>query len=238
MAAYQGNFELAEQSLLEAVRVGRETGNKVILCFALSVLSVSVELPRGDIEAARTHLEAGDRFAQDIGLDWAVAQSKLGWIHIATSQGQWSEARAHALEALEVFRELRDTLMINMTYGELGDIELNAGSLPDAQRYHQQCIIGLRELGQRALVVHELESFAFIAHRRNRPEPAARLLGAAEALREQIGVSLFGIQRLNDKYESSVAWLHTQLDETAFHAHWEEGRAMSMDEAISYALEE
>jgi non-specific serine/threonine protein kinase len=95
-----------------------------------------------------------------------------------------------------------------------------------------------QEMGQQAFVAHELESFAFIAQRQNQAERAERLLGAAEALRERIGTSAIGVGRLEKEYESAVSWLHSQFDETAYPAHWSEGCAMTMDQAISYALEQ
>jgi hypothetical protein len=64
------------------------------------------------------------------------------------------------------------------------------------------------------------------------------LLGAAEALREWIGTSTVGVHRLTNEYDTAVAWLRTQFNETAFRAYWAEGRAMSLDQAISYALDE
>ena len=64
------------------------------------------------------------------------------------------------------------------------------------------------------------------------------MLSAAEALREGIGTSAFGVMRLENEYQKTVAWLHTQFDETAYAAHWSEGCDMSMEQAIAYALEE
>ena len=123
-------------------------------------------------------------------------------------------------------------------YCELGDIELRAGNLPEARRLHRQCILAFQEFGGRAYVAHELESFAFIAQADNQPARAARLLGAAEAVQERIGTSPFGVERLENEYKKTIAWLHTQLDETAYDACWSEGCAMTMEQAISYALQE
>ena len=72
----------------------------------------------------------------------------------------------------------------------------------------------------------------------NQPARAACLLGAAEAVQEGIGTSAVGVERLEDEYQRTVAWLHTQLDETAYDACWSEGCAMTMEQAISYALQE
>ncbi len=65
---------------------------------------------------------------------------------------------------------------------------------------------------------------------------AARLWGAAEVLREASGFS----QPPDDKrvlepfLEAARSW----LDEAAFQAAWEEGRAMTEEQAVEYALSE
>jgi tetratricopeptide (TPR) repeat protein len=236
MAAFQGETELAEQALAEAIFIGQEIGNKVVLSYALGVLANHVELPRGDVASARLHNEESARHSRDLGLTWALAQTELVQVSIAALQGQWEEGRHSAQAALDIFRELHDPLLLAMTTSELGDLELRAGNYPGAYRCHEQCILSFQEIGQQAFVIHELESFAFIAQRQNRPERTARLLGAAEALREEIGVSLVGILRIEDEYERAVSWLHTQFNESTFREHWADGRAMSMDQAISYSL--
>ncbi len=236
MAAFQGENALAEEALAEAILIGRETGNKVVLSYALGVLANHLELPRGDFASARLHNQESARHSRDLGLTWAVGQAELCQVRIAALQEQWDEGRASAQAALDIFQGLNDPLLTAMTYSELGDLELRTGNLSQAQSYHEQSISSFQEISQRALVIHDLESFAYIAHRLNKPERTARLLGAAEALRAETGISLVGIMRIEDEYERAIGWLHTQCDETTYNVRWDEGRAMSMDQAIFYAL--
>ena len=65
---------------------------------------------------------------------------------------------------------------------------------------------------------------------------AARLWGAAEALREASGFS----QPTDDKrvLEPFLKAARSRLDEAAFQAAWEEGRAMTEEQAVEYALSE
>jgi tetratricopeptide (TPR) repeat protein len=238
MAAFQGDLALAEQALMEAIRIGRELGNPVILCFALGVLSHYVALPRGDIAAARAYAEESTRFAQEIGMSWATAMSELVLARICSITGQLDEARRYGLQAMAVFQDLRDPITLIQAYNELADIELSAGYLAEARRYLRQSLAAGQELDQRAFVAHALESFAFIAQAQNQPLRATRLLGAAEAVREGLGTSAVGVHRLEADYQKAIAWLHTQLDDSAYAAHWSEGHAMSLGQAVAYALEE
>ena len=67
------------------------------------------------------------------------------------------------------------------------------------------------------------------------PERAACLLGACEALLEELGVS----QQKGDRIETDhyIAAVRAQLDEATFAAAWDRGRAMSPEEAIDLALQ-
>jgi len=62
-----------------------------------------------------------------------------------------------------------------------------------------------------------------------------RLLGAAEALMEVSNRVFYPDARLI--FEQGVASARSQLSEEAFEKAWAEGRAMSMKQAIEYALD-
>jgi hypothetical protein len=68
----------------------------------------------------------------------------------------------------------------------------------------------------------------------HQPRRAAWLFGAAEAARERIGAPLPPGDR--PLYDRHLARARADLDETAFDAAWAEGRAMTLDEAVAYAL--
>jgi predicted ATPase/class 3 adenylate cyclase/DNA-binding CsgD family transcriptional regulator len=62
---------------------------------------------------------------------------------------------------------------------------------------------------------------------------AARLFGAADAIRQRLGVVRFKVWDAG--YEASVAALRDALGENDFESAWAEGAAMSTEEAIAYA---
>ena len=64
----------------------------------------------------------------------------------------------------------------------------------------------------------------------------ARLWGAAAALREEIGAPLPAHERRH--YEEAQASARGRLDEAMWAAAWAEGRAMPLEQAVAYALEE
>ncbi len=85
-------------------------------------------------------------------------------------------------------------------------------------------------------VAYSLTWLAGTAAVQGQPVRAVRLFGAAEALREVMGIRIhFSANR--ELYEQQVATARAALPESAFHALWAEGRAMSVEAAVAYALE-
>ena len=77
-----------------------------------------------------------------------------------------------------------------------------------------------------------LECLAALAAEVN-GQHAARLLGAAESIRQRRGEVRFKVFQL--AYEHSVAGVREALGEEYFHAAWAEGAALSTGEAIAFA---
>jgi hypothetical protein len=69
-----------------------------------------------------------------------------------------------------------------------------------------------------------------------RSERAIRLLGAGEAFCETLGAR--PPVAIREEYERTVSEARAALGEAAFAAAWAEGRAMSLDQAVEYALSE
>ena len=63
---------------------------------------------------------------------------------------------------------------------------------------------------------------------------AARLWGAAEALRENAGVAMWAADRV--EYERQRVALGAGIDERALAAAWAAGRALAPEQAIAEAL--
>jgi len=64
---------------------------------------------------------------------------------------------------------------------------------------------------------------------------AARLLGAAQTQLTASGASWWPADLV--EYEQNLAAVQTALDQEIFAAAWKEGQAMSLEQAIAYALD-
>jgi non-specific serine/threonine protein kinase len=81
-----------------------------------------------------------------------------------------------------------------------------------------------------------LLGLAALAAQEGGPERAARLWGAAAALREAHGLHLPALLRARS--EGYAAAARAQVGEAAFAAAWAAGRAMTLEQAVADALEE
>jgi hypothetical protein len=116
-------------------------------------------------------------------------------------------------------------------------LEVWSGDEPDlAEGFLKDALALERELGNWAYGAYCLESFAGLAGARRQGARAARLWGAAEALRTNIGAPRPLDARL--LYEPSMAAARAQVGEAEWEAAFAQGMAMSAEEAVEYALGE
>jgi non-specific serine/threonine protein kinase len=131
-----------------------------------------------------------------------------------------------------IFRELDDRQIIE-SLGSLGFVLLGQGEYGEAKALLAESLSLRRELGDQVGMVQCLAGLAGIANSVGQPERAARLFGAAEALRAASGARLSPADRVD--YDHNLAAARGQLGESAFAAAWDEGRAMTLEEAIAEA---
>ena len=91
------------------------------------------------------------------------------------------------------------------------------------------------ELGNKQGVAQCLLGLAEVACDQDLAERAITLLGAAQSLLDATGVRLGGWDKA--RFEGTLAAARAQVGEAAFEAEWTEGQAMTVDQAIEYALQ-
>ncbi len=111
-----------------------------------------------------------------------------------------------------------------------------AESIPESTVGLRESLTLFREMGNRPGIMRCLDGLADVARRRELPERAARIFGAAENLRESVGAAPPLAERL--ELDQNVSALRAHLGDAAFASAWTAGRAMTLEQAIEYALRE
>jgi hypothetical protein len=133
-----------------------------------------------------------------------------------------------------MLRQLNDKDGIAIGLHLLGDVARKAGDLESARACFAESLMILHGLGHKVRIVYSLDELAALAGALGNPPAAARLWGATERLREEMGSPAAPDGPAAD---GRVAAARAMLqDEAAFDLAWREGRGWSLDQAIGYAL--
>jgi DNA-binding CsgD family transcriptional regulator len=151
-------------------------------------------------------------------------------------EGDIDRARAVSEEAETMLREQKNRYYIAMALDNLGWAALLESDTERAQASFTESLKLLQEIGAKESVPTALEELASVGGSRGEARRAARLFGAAQALREAAGVRQeAGERALEEPYLSAA---RARLDEESWVAAFAEGKAMALEEAVKYALSE
>jgi tetratricopeptide (TPR) repeat protein len=119
---------------------------------------------------------------------------------------------------------------------EIGLCDLDENKFDAASQRFKEGILRAQESGYRLMYNFCLRGLAATACKRNQLEQSARLYGATEKVSILLGHTtlLPGWETLHQRY---LAFLREQIDPQVFEHAFQEGRSMSLDEALAYALE-
>jgi DNA-binding CsgD family transcriptional regulator len=156
----------------------------------------------------------------------------------AMEQGDLDSATSQLEESLALCREAGDRRGASISLFVLGAIELQQGHLEGSTLLLEESARITRELGDTPGIAYCVWTFGKLSATRGQPVRAARLWGAAEALREQMGLTLSHFDLAQSGYERGLAAVRSALPEASFEAAWNEGRNMDLEQAIEYALSE
>jgi hypothetical protein len=117
----------------------------------------------------------------------------------------------------------------------LGWMALLQDHLVQAADLYRESLSLSWDAGLNPLVQSALEGFACVAGAKGEADRAVRLWGAAQALHETKG-----IPRDTDflaEADTRISEVRSGMGEEAWEEAWRKGRAMTLDETVSYTLE-
>jgi DNA-binding CsgD family transcriptional regulator len=114
-----------------------------------------------------------------------------------------------------------------------GRLSRAEGESTTAEDLHQEALGLCVEHGFRGVAAQTLEALASLATGGESGAEAVRLFGAASALRHSTGQARWPLDQ--PAYDADVARLRASLGDEAFDKSWQEGLALSLEEAAAYA---
>ncbi len=235
VACYQGDYRRAVALLEESLALARESGNQYFIPYALSYLALVAHY-QNDIEHAAALWQESLLLHREQEDKEGVPYSLYGLGLAAQHQGDYALAAERLDESLTLYRTAGDKRYIAAVLHSLGQLAQTQGDPTRAAIHFKESLILRKKMGDRQGIAESLEGWAGMAVAQGLPDSAARLFGAAAGIREAIGAPLPPVERA--EYNRSVAAARAQLGEAAFAAVLAEGRAMALEQAIAYALEQ
>jgi len=203
---------------------------------ARSLLTLGrVTVAQGDHVRACTLLEEAAELATEIDDTTTHAMAHFNLGYAALSVGNYVRARKEIEAAREHFDENADLYGRARSLAGLGSVALHEGRPDEAVVKLRQSLVISRTLGDQDDIVWALQLLGVAVCEWHR-EKAARLLGAAEGLRETLGISLSGAELV--LHERAVASLRSTFGSEAPDAAWAAGRDLALPQAIEQALAE
>jgi ATP/maltotriose-dependent transcriptional regulator MalT len=227
-----GARSLAEQTLLMARR-GRSPW---IEAAAISHLAL-VLVAQGELTGAQRGLEEALERFRDLGNLRSVAHCTKALGGIALLQLELARARELIEQSLAIYRSLDDVWGTLGSASSLALVALEEHQNDRARRLLHESVEILRKSGHHYRAAKILDLFGRLAADEGRNRRAARLFGAASAIRESRGAELWEGEIRPDP-APYIGRLRSVLGQTDFDAAWSEGRALSLDKALDYAVTE
>ena len=234
IAEAQGDDELAGRLLDEAILLVRALARPDILATALLFRGV-VAFDLKDPARATLFCRESLALAEQVGDAWCagVALAQLGLAAIRQHDDQGAERDLEA--SLARFRSIDNDWGIAFATGNLGILAHDLRRYDRAAELTADALTKFQAQGDRWGVAAYLEPTARTAAARGQNELAARLFGAASALREAIGIAVKPVYK--SSYDLILTTVQNALGEPAFSAARAEGRALTAARAVALAIE-
>jgi predicted ATPase/class 3 adenylate cyclase/predicted negative regulator of RcsB-dependent stress response len=220
IAKFQGDLDGAEKAYEEAVAIFRALQQPGWTAAALSSLA-DVALARGDLTRARQLAEESVALRRQSG-GFGLGRGLVSVAEVALAEGDLHYAEALLEEGLAWQEaEAPDSVHVAPLLEMLGEIARQKGDRAGALRRFSEALRSAVRVDERGQIAECLDDMAAVFMAGEDHDLAARLAGSAERMREELGV----VTRRPDR----------PVPERVEPA-WSEGRSLTFDEAVRYAL--
>jgi non-specific serine/threonine protein kinase len=221
----------------EAFAESRDLGGEQGVPASLVQLGQLLAMHGSDHQRVEALLEEAERLRWELPDQEPRAYLLLYLGLAALDRDHYERMVALLEESTVLFRKLGDTYGVGVCRYTMGIAAMNKGDLERAAALLEEAMHALQKLGDKVAIFHCLLGAAGVAGSRGEPTRAARLWGAAEALGEAFAVTVLPAIRPHYDYGGLLAAVRAGTDKLAWEAAWAEGRAMTPEQAVQYALE-
>lgn len=235
MSFAQGDLDVSEPRWREAGEIARSTGD-VTVVISSTAGSGLIALARGDLDGAESAFTAAlDAAAPVSGWaeDWVAALTRVWLGTVALARGEIARAEENLRVAVGGARARGDRLTTYIALFNLAQAELAADDRHGARRTLVEAATLSTETRDTANLAFVLDATAVLEGRDGHHVRVARLVGAAEAMREAAGGRVYGYYLPDDAArDAAVDAAREALGEERYADALDRGRALGFEEAV------
>jgi tetratricopeptide (TPR) repeat protein len=235
VAREREDYGRATQFFEESLALSQQMSDTYWHATSLSNLALVSHYRRDSERATELYEESMDLF-RELGDKQSLAYCLNNLGMVVYSQVALGRAAQLTEEGVALVRELGARVDVALGLCNLGWIDLLREDLGRAADHYRESLSLSWDTGLTPLVQSALEGFACLAGARGETERAVRLWGAAQSLHETKG-----IPRDDDflaEADARISVVRSSIGEEPWEQARRKGRVMTLDEAVSYALEE
>jgi tetratricopeptide (TPR) repeat protein len=231
VAESQGDFARAQEFYEEGLTLERELGSTHHISWALRILGALL-CRQGDFGRAEVLYEESLTLVQSMKDKHCTAHSLIGLARVAQQVGDDQRAVELTEEALPLCEQIDSKTRISEAQQILGGADKRRDSERATDLLKSSLRLG-QELGLRRGTAQTLQALGSVYLLGGKGERAVRFYAMADAMREVISFPMTPWELAAREKELSIA--RAQLGEAEFNAAWEEGRKLTLDQAIEGA---
>lgn len=228
----QGDTQGARKLLEECLGIFRHHGNELSVAWVLCSLGEVAVIEENSVQATAL-LEESLQIFHQLGDQLGIAWASNHLAHVAQLCRDYRRATALHEANLVEFRK-SDRNGMAWTFNGLASVAIDKGDYQGATAYYRESLALFRQLESKQGIVWCIAGLGCAAAGLDQSIRAVRLWGAADALLASIGARPAPATKQRD--QQAITSQHHIVGNAAFTLAWDEGRRMSLAQAIAYAL--
>ena len=234
LALRKGDYATARALYQDCLAIYEGLASKGNIAWALWGLA-RVTIEEGEYEVARSLLHESLNISREAKDEARIADILNQLAELERMLGNYTIARPLYEESLDIRRKLDERWNIAQSLHNLGHVAHREGDYERASALFVESLILCRELDHKWVMAWSLAGLAGVAATLGQPERSARLFAATQTLLEEMDAVLDAADRI--EYERNLAYGRGQVTEERWARAWSEGRALTLEQALDYALE-
>jgi len=220
---------------IEGLRLHKELGNLSGIAYCLSNLAQRAYWG-GDFSSSAQWLDEARPIFRKLGDEAGESELLHHFGNLAFWQSDYQQARVYYEESIVLGEKIGHYVMVFWTHIFLAYLNLREGDISQAREKFDDSLRYMAKVKNVTGIIFSIEGLASLNVNQGKPARAARLFAWADVMREKISNHRPPVEQAH--VNKDIAACIAKMGEAAFSVAYEEGKKMSLDEAVAYALQE